>query len=181
MDLQTEQTIDQIEIVRSDKRQRTVSARLRGGVMYVSAPAQITEDKLQKIIAGLKERLLKHRLKKELNKNKSLIEIAERLNSEYFAGKLKINSIVYTTNQNSRYGCCNFRQGRILLSHRLAGMPDWVRDFVIVHELAHLLVPNHSPAFHELLARYKLAERAKGFLLAKGFENDEDVGRDDVE
>jgi len=96
--------------------------------MLVSAPAQMAEDKLQKIVASLKERLLKHKLKKELNKNRSLIEVAERLNCQYFAGKLKINSIVYTTNQNSRYGTCNFRDGRILLSHRLAAMPDWVRD-----------------------------------------------------
>ncbi|MGI8913207.1 MAG: M48 metallopeptidase family protein, partial [Chloroflexota bacterium] len=61
----------------------------------------------------------------------------------------------------------------IRLSDRLAQVPDWVRDYVIVHELAHLLRADHSPAFWRLVQRYKLAERARGYLMALGLERGE--------
>jgi hypothetical protein len=43
-------------------------------------------------------------------------------------------------------------------------MPGWVVDYVLVHELAHLLVPGHGPRFWELVSGYPKAERARGYL-----------------
>jgi predicted metal-dependent hydrolase len=43
-------------------------------------------------------------------------------------------------------------------------MPDWVLDYVLLHELAHLVVPSHNSLFWNLVARYPRAERARGFL-----------------
>jgi predicted metal-dependent hydrolase len=43
-------------------------------------------------------------------------------------------------------------------------MPDWVLDFVLAHELVHLVEPNHGRRFQELLGNYPLAERAEGYL-----------------
>jgi predicted metal-dependent hydrolase len=56
------------------------------------------------------------------------------------------------------------------LSLQLSEYPTWVRDYVIVHELAHLIVPDHSPDFWDLVNRYPMTERARGFLIAKGME-----------
>jgi predicted metal-dependent hydrolase len=43
-------------------------------------------------------------------------------------------------------------------------MPRWVVDYVLVHELAHLLEPGHGKRFWAWVDRYPKAERAKGYL-----------------
>lgn len=173
MDNQQGKPITEIKIIRSLKRKKTVSARLNDGVLAVCAPSKISDKELNKIIVRLTERLLKKKLKRELDRQQDLKEIAENLNKKYFGGRLQIAAIDYSINQNSRFGCCNLKTGKILISHRLAKMPDWVRDYVIVHELAHLIVPNHSRSFHDLTDKYRWKERAIGYLMAKGYETDE--------
>ena len=166
--------IQNIRIHRSRRRVKTVSARLIEGILHVQAPEDIPEEKLQKIISKFKKDIKKRKIRKELNANTDLKEIAEKLNKKYFASRLCVSSIAYTANQNKKYGVCNVSTGSILISHRLAKMPEWVRDHVIIHEMAHLIEPNHSKRFHNIVSRYPLTERAKGFLMAMGF--DEDAG-----
>ena len=43
-------------------------------------------------------------------------------------------------------------------------MPGWVLDYVLLHELAHLIEPGHGPRFWALLADYPQLERARGYL-----------------
>jgi predicted metal-dependent hydrolase len=47
-------------------------------------------------------------------------------------------------------------------------MPDYVVDYVLLHELTHLLVPGHGPTFWAELTRYEKLERARGYL--EGFD-----------
>ncbi len=54
-------------------------------------------------------------------------------------------------NQRWRWGSCN-RNGHICLNWRLVTMPDWVRDYVLIHELMHLKRMDHSPRFWKLVA-----------------------------
>jgi len=164
--------INAIKILRSKKRKRTVSARMLKDILVVRAPENIPESRLQKAIAELKARIEKKRLKEELNKDENLAQRAKEFNFRYFENQLKINSIEYVTDQNSKFGCCNYRSGCIRISHRISAMPQWVRDYVIIHELAHLAVPDHSQAFWEIVNRYKFTERARGYLLAVGGQED---------
>lgn len=74
--------------------------------------------------------------------------------------------IEWSSRQMRRWGSCSPENGRIRISNRLAGMPTWVLDSVIVHELAHLEEADHGTRFNELANRYELAERARGYLMA---------------
>jgi hypothetical protein len=60
-------------------------------------------------------------------------------------------------------------------------MPSWVVDYVLVHELAHLLVSGHSPAFWRLVDRYPRTERARGFLEGLVAGRREAAGEPDVD
>ncbi|MDP3731423.1 MAG: M48 family metallopeptidase [Candidatus Omnitrophota bacterium] len=164
----------EVKIVRSRRRLRTVSARLVKDMLLVQAPAVLPQGSLEKIIAGFKLKFERKKLKEDLDKKHDLKRIAGNLNEKYFGNKLKIDSIEYVTGQNSKFGCCNYRTANIRISHRIGLMPEWVREYVLIHEMAHLIEPNHSKAFWEIVSRYRLAERARGFLMAAGLDIGED-------
>jgi len=164
----------EIKIIRSRRRKRTVSARMNKDILVVNAPAWLPEERLGKIVADFTSKFEKKRIKEELDKKQSLPEIAARLNNRYFGNKLKINSIEYVTGQRSKFGCCDYRSAAIRISHRIGLMPEWVRDYVIIHEMAHLIEPNHGSLFWDIVSRYKLTERARGYLMAVGLELDKE-------
>ena len=167
----TEQKPWPVKIMRSAKRKKTVSAELKNGELVVRAPARMSDRELAPIIEKLQKRLRKktNRIPKT---DDDLEAMAQQLNQTYFSGRLKWQSIRYVTNQNRRFGSCTPSLGTIRLSDRLASMPDWVLKYVIVHELAHLEEANHGPNFWALVNRYPLTERARGYLMAIGLEED---------
>jgi len=158
----------QIKIVRSKKRFRTVSARLTEDVLLVQAPEYLQEERLERIVDQFKTKFERKRLKTELDKSNDLLERANKINARYFANKLKVDSIEYVWNQKSKFGCCNWRAARIRISDKISLMPGWVRDYVILHEMAHLVHPNHGKDFWKIVSGYRLTERARGYLLAFG-------------
>jgi len=89
---------------------------------------------------------------------------AEWLSEQYLGARARPASVRWVTNQNTRWGSCTPAEGSIRLSHRLKGMPEYVVDYVLLHELAHLLVPGHGRRFWELLEAYPRTERARGYL-----------------
>lgn len=162
----------EVEVRRSDRRHRTVSARLRDGKLVVYLPARMSKAEEARWVQTMVKRFEARSLRTRLNSEGDLQRRAAELNRLYFGGRLKWASLGYVTNQNSRYGSCSPHEGTIRISSALADMPRWVRDYVLVHELAHLLEPNHSQAFWALVNRYPLTERARGYLMAKGMEEE---------
>jgi predicted metal-dependent hydrolase len=150
-----------------------VEARLESGTLVVRAPAAISDAELSPLIEKFKAKLTRKLQRRQRKSDETLEARAQYLNRRYFGGKLSWQSIRYVTNQNTRFGSCTPSYGTIRISHRVAGLPDWVRDYIIVHELAHLREPNHSRAFWDLVNRYPKTERARGFLMAIGMEADE--------
>ena len=63
-------------------------------------------------------------------------------------GKLAYRNMV------SRWGSCNVKTGRICINVQLAAQPPECLEYVVVHELCHLIEANHGPGFHALLDAY---------------------------
>jgi predicted metal-dependent hydrolase len=151
-----------IEVVRSARRKKTVQARIVDGRLRVSIPSYMTADEEAHWVEVMREKVLRRR-------SAGLIDLQNR--ADRLARKLDMpapQTISWSDRQRSLWGSCMVADGRIRISSRLADFPSWVLDYVIAHELAHLVEPNHSPAFWDLVNRYDRAERARGYLIAKG-------------
>lgn len=157
-----------VRVVRSPRRRKTVSATLERGVLIVRIPARMSRVDEAHWVERMKEKLTqKARGREEARTEDALTLRAKRLASHYFGG-LEF-TIVWSKRQAERWGSCTPLQRTIRLSENLKAFPDYVIDYVIVHELAHLLIPNHGPEFWQLVARYPLTERARGFLEGVNF------------
>lgn len=166
---------ENIRIIRSKNRTKTVQARRKGDTIEVRAPVGMSDAELKPVIEKLLAQLERRERKAALSDDE-LEARARHLNDLYFDGKLAWKSVRWVSNQNIINGSCTPSRGTIRLSHRLASMPPFVLDYVLVHELAHLLEANHGPNFWALVNRYPKTERARGYLMAVGWENLDDEG-----
>ncbi|MCW2886742.1 MAG: hypothetical protein QOE54_1914 [Streptosporangiaceae bacterium] len=152
-----------VEVRRSARRRRTVSAYRDGDKTVVLLPSRLTQAEEEQWVATILERLAE-RERRRRPSDEALLERARDLSCRYLPGPPEPASVRWVDNQRSRWGSCTPDDGTIRLSTRLRGMPSWVIDYVLVHELAHLLVPGHGPRFWELVAGYPKSERARGYL-----------------
>ncbi len=156
-----------IRVIRSGRRHRTVSARLVGGVLEVRVPAGLDPATEQRYVADLSAKVARKHRSDEVDLVRRSATLASRYRLPRPAG------IRWVDNQDTRWGSCTPATGEIRISTRLAPFPGWVLDYVIVHELAHLIEANHSARFWALVHRYERAERAIGFLIAKGLTGED--------
>jgi predicted metal-dependent hydrolase len=143
-----------------------VSAYRDGERVVVLIPAQFSRAEEREWVDRMLERL-SARDRRSRRGDAELHARANRLVGLYlaeYADKACPVSVRWVTNQNGRWGSCTPADRTIRLSHRIQDMPDWVLDYVLVHELAHLVIPSHNGAFWALVARYPRAERARGYL-----------------
>ncbi|MET7954066.1 M48 family metallopeptidase [Streptomyces sp. NPDC048209] len=152
-----------VEVRRSARRSRTVSAYREGDRTIVLIPARMSEAEEQRWVGVMLDKLAAQESKRVIGDGE-LSDRAERLSDQYLEGRARPASVRWVTNQNTRWGSCTPAEGSIRLSHRLQGMPEYVVDYVLLHELAHLLVPGHGPRFWRLLEAYPRTERARGYL-----------------
>jgi hypothetical protein len=157
----------EVEVRVSSRRRKTSEARWVGGRIVVSLPAHLSGAAREKTISWLVDRLVtKHPLRAAVGDDE-LMNRACALSERYRIGA-RPTSVRWVTNQSARWGSCSFHSGEIRLSHRLRSVPEWVLEAVLVHELAHLVHPNHSAAFHELANGYRRHHEAGIFLAGYG-------------
>jgi predicted metal-dependent hydrolase len=152
-----------IEVRRSRRRRRTVSAYRDGERIVVLIPASLTKAEEAEWVDTMVARLERSERRRRPS-DSDLMTRATRLSDAYLGGLARPASVRWVDNQQSRWGSCTPSDATIRLSSRLQAMPAWVVDYVLVHELAHLLEAHHNDAFWAWVAHYPKAERAQGYL-----------------
>jgi predicted metal-dependent hydrolase len=153
----------QVEVRRSKRRRRTVSAYREGDVIVVLIPASMSKRDEAKWVADMVARIERKESRRKPSDGE-LLARAAALNDTWLGGLATPSSVRWVSNQKSRWGSCTPGDRSIRLSERLQQMPPWVVDYVLIHELAHLLEPGHGPEFWAWVDRYPKSERAKGYL-----------------
>jgi predicted metal-dependent hydrolase len=153
----------EVEVRRSRRRRRTVAAYREDDKVIVMIPARLSEAEEREWVATMLERLEKSE-KRRRPSDAGLKRRANELNERHLSGLARPQTVRWVDNQNSRWGSCTPSDKSIRLSRRLQGMPSWVIDYVLVHELAHLLEPGHDERFWAWVNRFPRAEQAKGYL-----------------
>lgn len=171
----------EVEIRRSARRRRTVQARVEDGRIVVLVPDRLSPAREAELVADLVARLQARRQAGRGHRAEADLERrAAALSRAYLGGVAVPTSVRWVTNQRQRWGSCTPSTGAIRLSHRLQGMPAYVVDYVLLHELAHLIERNHSPRFWRLLQPYESLERAQAYLdgaaFAAGWAPDDEGG-----
>lgn len=152
-----------VEVRRSPRRRRTVSAYRQEGRLVVLVPARLTKVEERQWVRTMLARVTASEQRRQRSDD-DLVERAARLGVAYLGGRVAPTSVRWVTNQESRWGSCTPAEGSIRISDKVRGMPAWVVDYVLLHELAHLIEPGHGPAFWSLLQSYPKLERARGYL-----------------
>lgn len=130
-------------------------------------PAGMTAAQERHWVAQMRERVARQHARRERAAERTDDELSARaheLSRRYLGGQARPASVRWVDNQHRRWGSCTPARRAIRLSVVLRDMPAWVQDYVLVHELAHLLVPGHGPDFWRLVERYERTERARGYL-----------------
>ncbi|WP_259307776.1 YgjP-like metallopeptidase domain-containing protein [Cellulomonas sp. P24] len=152
-----------VEVRRSRRRLRTVTAYREGDHTVVAIPARFTRAQEREWVQRMLRRLGDQERRRRPS-DEQLSQRATELSARYLGGRAVPTSVAWSGNQGRRWGSCTPTDGSIRISDRVQGMPRWVLDYVLLHELTHLLHAGHGPDFWALVRAYPRTERARGFL-----------------
>jgi len=165
-----------VVVRRSARRRRTVAAFWENGTAVVAIPAHFSKAQEREWVHRMLEKLRLQGVRRSRGVGRpgpatdtALAAHAAELSRKYLGGRSLPSSVRWVSNQNSRWGSATPADGTIRLSDKLRPMPQWVIDYVLLHELAHLLVAGHNTAFWRLLEAYPETQRAKAFLEGVAF------------
>jgi predicted metal-dependent hydrolase len=153
----------EVEVRRSHRRTRTVSAYRKDGKVIVMIPARFTRAEETQWVDTMLGKLARSE-QRGRRTDEQLMRRARELSREYLRGSVAPTSVRWVTNMTTRWGSCTTGDGTIRLSDRLRTMPGWVIDYVLLHELTHLVEPGHNARFWQWVDQFPRAERAKGYL-----------------
>ncbi|WP_214369115.1 M48 family metallopeptidase [Pseudonocardia sp. H11422] len=156
-----------VEVRRSDRRRRMVSARREGDTVIVFIPGWMSESEERRWVDEMVRRLERSEARRRSparTGNEALQRRSIELARRYLDGEAEPTTVRWVAPMRTRWASCTPADGTIRVSERLRDAPGWVVDYVLVHELAHLLAPGHDDYFWSLVRRYPRTERAMGYL-----------------
>ena len=157
----------EIRLIRNPRRKRTISAYREQGAIVIQIPAKFPARELNDLIPEMVQRVLTREAREKVSEGE-LIERAGKLLATYLPEfSEKPVSITWRT-MNERWGSCTTIDRTIRISDRLNGVPQYVLDYILLHELIHLRIPDHGADFQDLLDRFGDSDRACAFL--EGYE-----------
>ena len=157
----------EIEIVRG--RRRTVEMQLVHGRLQARVPMRARLEDLEPVLADLRARVWEHLRRNAVFDDQGLTERAQAVAYRHlFDFDLPPWRIRFSRRQKKRWGSCTYDRpvGDIRISAHLIGHPVWVLDAVILHELVHLIAPDHGEMFQGIVRDDPDHDRAMGYLSA---------------
>lgn len=153
------------EIIRSNRR--TMALEVRDGRVLVRAPQRLPRARIDTFVrehaAWIEKSLAKQQARREAHPEPDEAQRAEYIcrakeilpeRVAYYANVMGLHPAGVTiTGARTRFGSCSAK-GRLCFSWRLMQYPPEAIDYVVVHELAHLVHRNHGPEFYALIERY---------------------------
>lgn len=151
----------------SYSKRKSIGLKIKDGELFVYAPYKTPEKTVEEIVkkhqVWIEKNIAKSLSRRERFPELSAEEISDlkREAKIYFNEKtqeyaknmgLKYGRITITS-AKTRFGSCSAKKN-ICFSYRLMRYPEAAREYVIVHELSHLVYMNHSSDFYGLISRY---------------------------
>ena len=162
------------------KRVKNINLRVcRDGSVRASCGAGISPERVDKFVLSKADMILSaiDRLKNVPQREKisytkeqraELLKIAADILERFYPVFAELGARkpqLRVRNMVSRWGSCQTGKGIVTLSLSLLGKPICCVEYVMMHELAHLIHPNHSKAFHNMMTRLMPDWRARKRLL----------------
>ena len=152
-----------VEVRRSNKRRRTVSAAREGNKTVLNVPQRMSITEIEEIARDLINRM-NERDPRAYFSDDELFKRAQELSATYLFSKADPKSVAWSTRLTSTWGICTPLEGEIRITSRLQGMPQYVLDYVLLHELVHLVINDHGKDFESMMRTFEKKERAEGYL-----------------
>ncbi|MFT3877889.1 MAG: M48 family metallopeptidase [Propioniciclava sp.] len=162
-------SVEDYEVRSSQRRTRTMTAFRENGKLIVVVPAHMTDRQRRELIPGLVRRFLdKESRQKAPRADTELTARAQELYRAYVARHTDqpepAMGVRWVSNMSQRWGSCTVGSGEIRISDRLKSMPEWVVDYVLLHEVTHFVEREHSDRFWQIVNSHTESPRARGFL-----------------
>jgi hypothetical protein len=144
-----------------------VSARREGDTVIVFIPGWMSESEETRWVDEMVRRLERSEARRRSPARTGVDALRRRsieLSRRYLEGRAEPTTVRWVPTMSTRWASCTPADGTIRVSERLRDAPGWVVDYVLVHELAHLLEPGHDGPFWALVRCYPRTERAMGYL-----------------
>ena len=153
----------EVRVIKSSRRRRSISAYREHGAIVIQVPARLSNSKIQEVIPEMVEKILSREAREKMS-DKALFDRALELLNQYLPEfRVRPVSVVWRS-MNERWGSCTTLDRTIRISDRLNGAPSYVVDYLLIHELIHLEIPDHGGEFEKLLARFEESELANAYL-----------------